>query len=82
MSMTLVQLEAEVLKLPFEDQARLADVLLASLESEECWEEAWLEIERRYEEMRTGKEPGIPIEQLYAQVYGTTRGDADERRHR
>jgi putative addiction module component (TIGR02574 family) len=65
--MSIEQLEAEVLKLPANERARLAEKLLESLDEE--WAEdpigrAWLEeAQRRYEELRTGSVRGVPAEE-------------------
>lgn len=58
MSDPVRHLESEALKLPPKDRARLAKRLIVSLDSEpeEGAEGAWArEIERRVEELRTGK---------------------------
>ena len=67
------QLETQLLALPPHDRARLAEVLLASLESVRVsgslaeTEEAWRIVsERRLAELRDGTVVGIPAEQVFA----------------
>ncbi len=67
------QLETQLLGLPPRDRARLAEVLLASLETAGAsdslaeTEEAWrVESERRLAELRNGTVVGIPAEQVFA----------------
>ncbi len=65
------QLESKALKLPAKDRARLAKRLIASLdpEPEEGAEEAWArEIERRVEELRTGKVRARPAEGVLREI--------------
>ena len=66
------QLETQLLGLPPRDRARLAEVLLASLETVGAsgslaeTEEAWrMESERRLAELRDGTVDGIPAEQVF-----------------
>ncbi len=70
-------LEAQLLSLPPGDRARLAEVLLASLEpsagpaSVAEVETAWqVEGERRLADLRAGRVAGIPAEQVFAAVQG------------
>lgn len=70
------QLESKALKLPAKDRARLAKRLIASLdpEPEEGAEEAWArEIERRVEELRTGKVRARPAEDVLRQIRSKLR---------
>ena len=67
------QLEAQLLTLPPADRARLAELLIASLDSDveagpvAAVEEAWrLEGERRLAELRAGKVAGVPASQVFA----------------
>lgn len=67
------QLEAQLLGLPSSDRARLAEVLLASLEAVNTagslaeTEEAWrVESELRLAELRQGTVVGIPADQVFA----------------
>jgi putative addiction module component (TIGR02574 family) len=64
-------LEAQLLKLDARDRARLAELLLSSLDGNEADVEAeWAdEAERRLEELRSGVVAGIPAEE----VFGRTR---------
>ena len=66
-------LEAQLLTLPAADRARLAEILLASLDAEVDAgpvaeiEEAWrLEAERRLAELRAGTVAGIPASKVFA----------------
>lgn len=68
-------LERELLHLPKADRARLAQVLLASLDAEAVAESpaaieaAWeMEISRRVAELRDGTVAGIPADQVFAEV--------------
>jgi len=68
-------LERELLRLPKVDRARLAQVLLASLDAEAAAaspavvEAAWeAEIGRRVAELRDGTVAGIPADQVFAEV--------------
>ena len=67
--MTLDQLEQEVLKLPAEQRARLAERIISSLDEEAEIEREWLaEVRRRDAELDTGKVEGIPLEDALASV--------------
>lgn len=66
-------LEAQLLSLPPADRARLAEVLLASLDAEVAQgpsaavEALWrAEGERRLKELQSGEVAGIPAEQVFA----------------
>ena len=68
-------LERELLRLPKPDRARLAQVLLTSLDAEAASvspaevEAAWeTEIARRVAELRDGTVAGIPAAQVFAEV--------------
>ncbi|HUE47066.1 MAG TPA: addiction module protein [Aestuariivirgaceae bacterium] len=68
-------IEAQLLSLPPADRARLAEVLLASLDADVAQgpaaevEARWrAEGERRLAEMASGKVAGIPAEQVFANV--------------
>lgn len=68
-------IEKELLRLPKADRARLAQVLLASLDAEsatrspEAIEAAWeAEIARRVSELREGTVAGIPADEVFAEV--------------
>jgi putative addiction module component (TIGR02574 family) len=74
-------LEAELLRLPARDRARIAELLLASLdeEAESDVDEAWAaEAERRLAELRAGTVTGVPAADVHARV--ETRLDATDRR--
>jgi len=76
MSDPVRRLESEALKLPAKDRARLAQRLIVSLdqEPEEGAEEAWArEIERRVEELRTGKVRTRPAEDVLREIRSKLR---------
>ena len=63
------ELEAAALKLSSHERARLAEVLIASLDEEDEIERAWAaEAERRYEELRTGAVHAVPAEEVIARI--------------
>ncbi|HET6566769.1 MAG TPA: addiction module protein [Rhodothermales bacterium] len=67
--MSVQELEAEVLKLPGHERARLAEVLIASLDEEDEIARAWAEeAERRYEELRSGAVEGIPAQEVFKRI--------------
>lgn len=71
MSETAERLKTELASLSDEDRAELAHFLLESLPPEEevADEAAWIEeLNRRLEEMRSGEDPGIPAEQVFAEM--------------
>lgn len=69
MPLSAEQLQTEVLGLPVEQRARLAEILIASLDEDLEIEHAWMiEAERRYEELRTGRVQGVPAEQVFAEL--------------
>ncbi|HET6763692.1 MAG TPA: addiction module protein [Longimicrobiaceae bacterium] len=72
--MSVNEVEAEALKLPSTERARLAEVLIASLDEEDEIARAWAdEAERRYERMRTGAVTGIPAEDVFARIRAKLR---------
>jgi len=67
--MSANEVEAEALKLPSSERARLAEVLIASLDEEDEVARAWAdEAERRSEELRSGAVTGIPAEEVFARI--------------
>lgn len=63
------ELEAAALKLPSHERARLAEVLIASLDEEDEIARAWAdEAERRYEELRTGAVEAVPVEDVISRI--------------
>ena len=69
MSDQLDVLEAEAMKLPAEERARLADRLIASLSEDGAVEEAWaVEVERRIAEIEAGRAPVIPAADAIARA--------------
>ena len=69
-------IEAQLLRLPARDRARLAEMLLASLEGAEPGvESAWAEeAERRYRELASGEVAGVPAEEVFAELDSRYRG--------
>jgi putative addiction module component (TIGR02574 family) len=66
MTPSVEQLKATLAELPRTDKAELAHFLLTSMEptdadAEEAWHE---ELERRLEDIRSGREVGIPAEEV------------------
>jgi putative addiction module component (TIGR02574 family) len=69
MSMTIDELEAAALELSAEERARLAERLIASLNTDDEIESAWVEeAERRYDELRAGRDTGLPLEGFRARI--------------
>lgn len=67
--MTNYDVEAEALKLPSHERARLAEVLIASLDEEDEWADAWaVEADRRFQELRSGAVKGIPADEVFAEI--------------
>lgn len=65
----LAAVEAQALKLTAEERARLADRLLASLSEDLEIEEAWaVEVERRIEEVESGRAQLIPAAEAIARA--------------
>jgi len=69
MSSQLEIVEAQALKLSAEERAELADRLIASLFKDHDIEEAWaVEVERRIEEIESGRAKLIPAAEAIARV--------------
>lgn len=69
MSIPVEVLEIEVLNLPPAERARLLDRLLASLDPDPEWEEAWAqEIDRREAAIASGKATWLPGEEVVARL--------------
>ena len=67
--MSVQDVEAEALKLPSHERARLAEILIASLDEEDEVARAWAdEAERRYEELHSGKVQGVPADEVFARI--------------
>jgi len=77
--MTSKQIEMEVLKLPRRERARIARKLLDSIpmrpnERDDDVRAAWIaEIERRMDEMESGKVKGIPAEVVFKRIRASIR---------
>lgn len=72
--MSIQELEAEVLKLPSRERARLAEVLIASLDEDGEVAQAWAdEGERPYQELRSGVVKSIPSDEVFARVQSRLR---------
>lgn len=69
MSSQLEAVEAQALKLTAEERAQLADRLIASLFEDHEVEEAWaVEVERRIEEIESGRSELIPAAEAIARA--------------
>ena len=69
MSMTLEALQAEVLRLPPADRAKLLDRLIASLDVDAGAEAAWDEVaERRDRDLDAGAVQAVPLEVAIARL--------------
>jgi putative addiction module component (TIGR02574 family) len=74
METTLEKVTTEALRLSLNDRAALADVLLQSLDEEpsgdaEAVEHAWAqEVERRVDDVLSGRLKGIPAEEVFADL--------------
>lgn len=62
-------LEAEALKLPMDERVALAQLLLASLDEDGEFEQAWaIEAERRLNEIESGVVQTIALEDVLSEV--------------
>ena len=69
MSIPVEVLELEVLNLPPAERSRLLDRLLASLDPDPDWEDAWAkEIDRREAEIAAGRAAWVPGEEAVARI--------------
>jgi len=70
MALTPEELQAELLRLPIDIRARLAEALLQSLdEAESDLDRAWAaEAQRRYEELQSGAVSSIPSNDVFARA--------------
>nr|VFJ78892.1 MAG: putative addiction module component, TIGR02574 family [Candidatus Kentron sp. FW] len=71
MSVVLEKLEQDVLNLPRQERAFLANRLLSSLDDEisDDVEAAWvIEVERRYREYKEGRAEPIPASEVFAEA--------------
>jgi putative addiction module component (TIGR02574 family) len=69
MSIPVEVLEVEVLSLPPAERSRLLDRLLASLDPDPEWEEAWAqEVDRREAEITSGRATWLPGEEVVARL--------------
>jgi len=67
--MTTEQIEVELMKLPLEERARLAERLVASLDEDAEIEAAWIaEVRRRDEELVSGAVKAIPLEDALTSI--------------
>lgn len=74
MSIPVEVLEAEVLSLPAAERSRLLDRLLASLDPDAEWEEAWAsEADRREAEIAAGRAAWLPGEEVLARLRATLK---------
>jgi putative addiction module component (TIGR02574 family) len=69
MASQLDKVEAQALQLPADERAQLADRLIASLFQDDEIEEAWsLEVERRIEEVESGRSELVPAAEAIARA--------------
>ena len=69
MSIPVEVLEVEVLNLPPAERSRLLDRLLASLDPDPEWEEAWAqEVDQREAEIASGRAAWLPGEEVVARL--------------
>ena len=72
--MSTREIEAEVLKLPVHERARLAQLLLVSLDEDDEVERAWTEeVQRRLEDYEAGRTRAIPAAEVFADVRAQLR---------
>ncbi|HIE07355.1 MAG TPA: addiction module protein [Desulfarculaceae bacterium] len=71
MVLSIEKIESDLLKLPPQERAFLADRLLGSLDVEvfNDIEEAWIEeAERRYQEYKSGRRPGVVSQVVFSEA--------------
>ncbi len=69
MSLTAEQIESEALSLPTDARARIARALIESLDEDAEVERAWQEeVQRRLDDLRSGRVEGIPAEEVFAEI--------------
>jgi putative addiction module component (TIGR02574 family) len=74
MAKSVEQIEAELLNLPSRERARLAEVLISSLDEDAEVEQAWSEeVARRAEELRSGKVKPVPAQEVFEELRGRLR---------
>lgn len=65
---------AAALKLSDRERARLAELLIASLDEQDDVGEAWAdEAERRFDELRSGAVQAVPAEEVFARIRSRLR---------
>jgi len=66
------KLKSALSALPPEDRAELAHFLIGSLgpeKTDEDAEAAWIaELQRRFDDMQSGRVTGVPVEQVFAEL--------------
>jgi putative addiction module component (TIGR02574 family) len=71
---TKENIEAAALQLPEPERARLAELLLASLDEEDEIAAAWAdEAQRRFEELTSGKTKGLPADEVLERIRSRLR---------
>lgn len=75
MTVAAKKIVKQALALPESERMKVVGELLKSIPAEtetlsrEEWEEAWKkELEKRIEEMESGKDPGVPLEVIWADL--------------
>lgn len=67
--MSTEELEAAALRLPSHERARLAEMLIASLDEDDEIAKAWVDTaDRRYDELRSGVVQGVPLDEALARI--------------
>lgn len=72
--MIVEDIEAAALQLPTHERARLAELLIASLDEDDEIAAPWDdEAERRYEELHSGAVTAIPAEEVFSAIQAGRR---------
>lgn len=67
--MTIEQLESEALKLPLHERARLAELLLSTLDEDSEIEQAWEDVaESRYQHYLAGEMEAVSASKALAEI--------------
>jgi len=73
-TVTKEDIEAAALQLPERERARLAELLLASLDEEDEIASAWAdEAERRFEELKSGTTKALPADEVLERIRSRLR---------
>jgi len=73
-AVTKEDIEAAALQLPERERARLAELLLSSLDEEDEIAAAWAdEAERRFEELKSGRTKALPADEVLERIRSRLR---------